>query len=191
VAVRIDTFFGETDTRTLARAWIEREVPAGATVLVQPYSVPLQQSREALDEALAHHLGDASRASVKFQRQRALEPYPAPAYRLLYLGAGGLDVDRLYLEPSVFDSSPGLEPLRSAAVTHVILKRYNEPDPSIASLSRALEQQARLVATFSPYRSDADPLARAVTPPFLHNTDVRVAAALERPGPIVDVWRLD
>ena len=190
-SLRVVSFFGQTDTRTLAREWIEREVPAEASVLVQPYSVPLQQSRAALDEALTHHLGSPEKASVKFQRQRALTPYPAPAYRLIYLGSGGLDVDRIYLEPQAFDRAAGLEPLRSAAVTYVVLKRYNEPDPSMASLSRALEERARLVATFSPYRTDADPLVRAVTPPFLHNTDVRVGAALERPGPIVDVWRLD
>jgi hypothetical protein len=191
ISVRQNAFFGQTDTRTQAREWIEREIAAESSVLVQPYSVPLQLSRAALDEALTAHLGDPAKASIKFQRQRALEPYPAPAYRVLYLGAGGLDVDRIYIEPSAFTAENGLEPLKAAAVTYVVLKRYNEPDPSIASLSRALEERARLVATFSPYRSDADPGARAVTPPFLHNTDVRVAAALERPGPIVDIWRLD
>jgi hypothetical protein len=191
LTIRINRFFGETDTRTLAQRWIEREVPAEASVLIQPYSVQLRQSRAALDEALAHHLGDPAKATIKFQRQRGLVPYPTPAYRLLYLGSGGLDVDRIYIEPRAFDSSAGLEPLRAASVTYVVLKRYNEPDPSIASLSRALETRARLVATFSPYRSDADPGARAATPPFLHNTGVRVGAALERPGPIVDIWRLN
>jgi hypothetical protein len=190
-SLRIDAFIGQTDTRTMARRWIEREIPPGTSILVQPYSVPLQQSRDALDEALTFHLGDAARASVKFQRQRALEPYPAPAYRLIYLGSGGLDVDRIYVDPAPLGGAAGLDPLTRLAVTYVVLKRYNEADPSMASLVGALERRARLVATFSPYRSDADPVAQAATPPFLHNTDVRLGPALERPGPIVDVWRLE
>src|SRR5690606_10320312 len=94
------TFFGQTDTRTLAQSWIETSVTPGATMLVQPYSVPLRQSREGLREALVTHLGSTARASVRFQRQLALDPYPAPAYRTLFLGRGGLDVDKIYVDPA-------------------------------------------------------------------------------------------
>jgi hypothetical protein len=27
--------------------------------------------------------------------------------------------------------------------------------------------------------------------PFLHNTDARIAGALERPGPPLEIWQLD
>lgn len=190
-SVRTNAFLGQADTRTLARQWIEQSVPDGTSILVQPYSVPLRASRAALEEALTHHLGDTRRASVKFQRQLALDPYPSPAYRLIFLGTGGLDVDRLYVDPATLGGAAGLEALRPFAVTYVILKQYNVADPSTVPLSGTLQRQARLVASFSPYRSDADRTARAATPPFLHNTDVRLAPALERPGPIVQVWRLE
>ena len=49
------------DTRTLAQAYIESHIPAGATVVIQPYSVPLTMSREGLVEALSRHLGSAER----------------------------------------------------------------------------------------------------------------------------------
>ena len=51
-SVRWNVFFGQDDTRTLAARFIEREVPAGSTILVQPYSAPIRQSREGLIEAL-------------------------------------------------------------------------------------------------------------------------------------------
>src|SRR5205085_345834 len=99
---QIGVFFQQADTRTLAQAWIETHVPPGSTILVQPYSVALTQSRESLVEALTVHLGDPRRASTKFALRLALQPYPAPAYRTIYLGDGGLDVDKIYVSPRAF-----------------------------------------------------------------------------------------
>ena len=56
-------------------------------------------SREGLVEALEANLGDARAASTKFQIQLGLDPYPSPSYRVLYLGRGGLDADKLYIDP--------------------------------------------------------------------------------------------
>ena len=183
-------FFAEDDTRTLAERWIARSVPPGTSVLVQPYSVPLRMSHDALVEALTAHLGSPERASVKFQRQLALSPYPAPAYRTIYLGSGGLDVDRIYLDPKAFETGPTLAPLRALAVEYVILKRYNVPDPPLTSLDAALVREAGLVVTFSPYRAGVTPAQRAAVAPFLHNADARIDPALERPGPTIEIWRI-
>jgi hypothetical protein len=179
-----------TDTRSEAREWFEQRVPAGASVLVQPYSVQLRPSRAALSEALTQHLGSPERATVRFQRELALDPYPAPAYRVLYLGTGGLDVDKIYLAPSAFDAGD-LGLLRAAGITYVVLKQYNEPDPSTVGLRAALRRTGHLEAQFSPYRDEASAAQRAATAPFLHNTDARIAPALERPGPIIEIWNVD
>ena len=80
-SIRADLFFRRADTRTLAREYIERTIPAGSAVLVQPYSAPLTLSREALVEALTRHVGSPAAASTKFQLQLSLDPYPSPAYR--------------------------------------------------------------------------------------------------------------
>lgn len=190
-SVAADLFFRQTDTRTLALAWIEQHVSPGSSILVQPYSVPLRQSSAALREALTVHLGSADRASVKFQRQLAIDPAPAPAYRPIFLGTGGLDVDKIYVSPASFDERTGLQPLRALSVTHVVMKRYNVEDPSMAALGAALRREGRLVATFSPYRPDRAVAEMTRTPPFLHNGDARIVPALERPGPIIEIWTID
>ncbi len=190
-SLAIDRFFAQEDTRTQAQTWIARSVVPGASVLVQPYSVPLRMSHAGLEEALTHHLGSPARASIKFQRQLALSPYPAPAYRTIYLGAGGLDTDRIYVDPAAFDTAGSLGPLRERSVEYVILKQYNDRDPSLAALEAALAREARLIATFSPYTESARAGGADLAPPFLHNTDARLDPTLERPGPTIEIWRIN
>jgi len=144
--VRANQFFLQTDTRSIALAWVESHLPNTASVLVQPYSVPLRVSRAGLVEALTAHLGDPARASTKFQRWLALSPYPTPSYRTLFLGTGGLDVDKIYLDPAAFNE--GLQPARAAGVTHIILKRYNVEDAAMTPLARALERDGPRPAGF-------------------------------------------
>jgi hypothetical protein len=100
-------------------------------------------------------------------------------------------VDKIYVAADRFAETGSLAPLRALAVTHVVLKRYNVEDPSLAALGAALRREGRLVATFSPYRPDLDAASRAQVAPFLHNGDARIVPALERPGPIIDIWTID
>ncbi len=189
LSVRSDRFYLMRDTRALAADYFVDHVPAGRTVLIQPYSAPLHRSRDSIVEALRQHLGSETRASIKFQLQLAATPYPSPAYRLIYLGDGGDDPDKIYISPRAFDGV-SLAPLNVVGVDYVVLKRYNTDNPALASLESALRQHATLVATVSPYRAEASPEERAATAPFLHNTAARIQPALERPGPIVDVWQI-
>lgn len=184
-------FFTVTDTRSQAAEWFDRTVAPGASVLIQPYSVPLRQSREGLVEALRVHVGSEEAASVKFRKILALDPYPSPAYRTIYLGSGGLDTDKRYIAPQEFEGTGDLTPLRAMGVKWVVLKQYNEPDPALAALEAALAREASRVAVFSPYRADVSDVDRAGVAPFLHNADGRWHPALERPGPIIEIWRID
>ena len=192
----IGVFFTQTDTRTIAQQWIEREVPPGSTILLQPYSVQLTQSRESLVEALTARLGDPRHASTKFAIRLGLDPYPAPAYRTIYLGDGGLDADKLYVSPKAFTEGPlppgshGLEPLTRIGVQYVVLKRYNAEDPAVVPLRARLLAAATRVASASPYRTDATEADRVRVAPFLHNTDTPWHPALERPGPGLEIWKL-
>jgi hypothetical protein len=184
-------FFRQDDTRTLAQRYVEANVPAGATVLIQPYSVVLTPSREAVIESLTRNLGHPEAASPKYQIQLSLEPYPEPGYRLIWLGRGGLDVDKIYVDPASLGGAHGLAALEQLGVTYVILKRYNRLDPEMMPFVTELPRRGRLIAEFSPYRTGVTEAQRARIEPFLHNTDARIDEALERPGPPLEIWQLD
>lgn len=192
-SVQSDQFFRQSDTRALGLAFVHGQIPAGSSILTQPYSVPLRASREGLLEALRANLGSETRGSVKFQSQLALTPYPAPAYRTIYLGEAGGDPppDILYVSPRAFEGDAGLGALRTLGITYVVLKRTNVDNPSLASFRDALGRGAHLLATFSPYRAGVDPARQAAVAPFLHNTAARIDAALERPGPTIEIWLVD
>src|SRR4051812_18002107 len=51
-SVRTDAFIRQTDTRTLAREFVVAHLPDGASVLIQPYSVPLEATADSLREAV-------------------------------------------------------------------------------------------------------------------------------------------
>jgi hypothetical protein len=190
-SIKTDLFIRQADTRTLAREFLERRVPAGRTLLIQPYSAPVWRSRDSLIEAFRANLGSESEASTKFQLTMALDPYPSPAYRLIYLGDDdGLDVDKIFVSPSQFQDEDGLTPLRAMGVDYVVLKQANVRNPAFDALDRALAREARLIAEFTPYRADAGPFERSTVPPFMHNTAARIHPSLERPGPIVEIWEL-
>jgi 4-amino-4-deoxy-L-arabinose transferase-like glycosyltransferase len=190
-SIRSDQFFRQPDTRQLAQRFIEATIPQGATILVQPYSVVLTPSREGLAEALKSHLGSPEAASTKFQLQLGLDPYPQPSYRLIYLGRGGLDVDKIYVDPASVGSGSGLAALHQLGVTYVVLKRYNAVDPEMQELLAEVARHGRLIAAFSPFDPGVPEAERSRIEPFLHNTDTRIDDALERPGPPLEIWQLD
>ena len=188
LSIQSNLFFAQDDTRGVAKAFIEQVIPAEATILIQPQSAPVRMSRQALIDALRLHLGDESRASVKFQYQMAANPYPAPAYRLVFLGDGGQDVDRTYI--SLRDFAGSLEPLRKQGIEYVVMKRTNVPNPDTALIEQALERGATRMATFSPYRPGVPADVQVATAPYFHNTATRIVPELERPGPTVDIWKI-
>jgi hypothetical protein len=187
-SLRADFFIRHTDTRTLALEYITTRIPNGATILTQPYSVPLVPTVEVLREAVRR---SEREMPTKTRLQIASEPYPSPSYRLIYLGKG-LDADKLYLP---YDQLDGKDPLKAARAEHVafvVLKRYNGSDPATLPFLTALAREARKIAVFSPYRDALVPgEAGAPLEPFLHNTDARIIGALERPGPVVEIWQVD
>jgi hypothetical protein len=189
-SVHVDWFFRQDDTRTLAARFIESEIPPGSTVLIQPYSAPLTPSREGLMEALARAPGGVEAASIKFRLQLAQDPYPQPSYRLLYLGRGGLDAEKIYVDPASLGGTTGLDALRQLGVTYIVVTRYNGPEPATLPFLAALSAAGRRLATFSPYRSGISEAEQARIEPFLHNTDARIDEALARPGPRLEIWQL-
>ncbi|MBA2304802.1 MAG: hypothetical protein H0W08_19510, partial [Acidobacteria bacterium] len=190
-SIRADLFIRQADTRSMAQAYVERHFPAGSTVLIQPYSVPVTPSRDGLVEALTRNLGRVEAASAKFQLQLSLDPYPSPSYRLIFLGRGGLDADKIYVDPAELAGADALTPLRRHGVAFVVLKRYNGADSELMPFLAALSHSGTRVAVFTPYRSGISMDRQAQVAPFLHNTDARIDGALQRPGPVVEIWQLN
>lgn len=190
LSVRTGTFFRQTDTRTLALEFIERTIPPDATIAVQPYSTPLRPTRASLREGLTAHgiAGDA--VPTKFSRQLSLEPYPAPAYRLIYLGDGGFDQEKIYVGYSEVGGPRKLAALRQHGVQYLVVKRYNRPDPATLPFLDALASEGTLLAVFSPFAATVSQHERNTVEPYLHNTDTPLSAALERPGPVIEIWKL-
>jgi hypothetical protein len=190
-SIATDLFFRQTDTRTLAQRYVESNLASGTTILTQPYSAALTPSKLGLSEALTKNLGRVEEASIKFRLQLSIDPYPEPSYRLIYLGRGGLDAEKIYVDPSSLATAEGLEALRGLGVTYVLIKRYNKPDPETQPFLTVLAREGRRLAAFSPYRPGLDEAEQMRIDPFLHNTDARVDEALERPGPPLELWQID
>jgi hypothetical protein len=151
----------------------------------------LTPSRAGLVEALSRNLGSPQAASTKFQLQLSLDPYPDPAYRVIFLGRGGLDADKIYVDYSDLGGAAGLEALRRLGVAFVVVKRYNRLDQETTPFLAALEREGRRIAVFSPYRTGLPEADRTRIDPFLHNTDARIDGGLERPGPPLEIWQID
>lgn len=187
-SVQAGLFFRQDDTRALAERFVRDRLPAGVGIAIQPHSVMLTPTREWLSELLSRGPGGLVGISTKFRIQLALDPYPSQAYRLVYLGSGGLDPDKLYVAYSELGGSAGLGRLRDLNVAFVIVKRYNNPDPATVPFLTALAAEGRLMADFSPFRPGTGGAERARVEPFLHNTDTPIDDALERPGPTLEIW---
>jgi uncharacterized membrane protein len=183
-SIRADLFFRQIDTRTLAADYIREHVPAGTTILTQPYSVELTPTAASLEEAVRR---SGREMPTKTRLQIARAPYPSPAYRLLYLGEG-LDADKIYLPYGQFGGAQPLQPLGAEHVAFVVLKQYNGPAPATMPFLTALAREGRRIAVFSPYGpGNGDTRAE----PFLHNTGGRIDPSLARPGPVVEIWQLN
>ena len=182
-SLKIDAFIRQADTRTLALDYIRTAIPSGATILTQPYLVPLEPTADVLREAVGR---SGREMPTKTSLQLARAPYPAPAYRLIFLGQG-MDADKLYMPYEELSSNS----LRRENVAFLVLKRYNDGAPATMSLLAALAGKGRRIAVFSPYSRSAGADGTPQAEPFLHNSDARITAALERPGPVVEIWRID
>lgn len=180
--VVLDRLMTREDTRTSARRWIEAHVPDAAVVAVQPYSVPLETSREWLLATLAGQTAPEG-LGARARGLLARSPYPAPAYRLVFLGSGGLDRDKRFVAPEAVLAAPGISALRAAGISYVVLKRTSaaEADP----LRERLARDATMVYRAWPF-TDEDSRSAAQLP----DHDIRPTLEVRQPGPIIEVWRL-
>jgi hypothetical protein len=172
----------QADTRTLAGSWIEANVPAGSIVAVEPYSVQLVPTKSQLTAALARAGTQPARAGRRSRTLLARDPYPSPAYRLFYIGEGGLDADKIYVPAAAFANDRTTPLLLEPCVEYVILKSAAPSGPN--ALSTPVARLAALVHRETPFPGPGVP-----GDGFLPDFDVPPSLGVVRPGPVVEIWR--
>ncbi len=128
-----------TDTREVAREWIQRNVPAGSLIALENYSPPLVQ-----EDALDHY------------RAAGLDPV---AYRVVRLKLPA---------PGAPDRSRDLTRLRRQGVEYVVVSSriYDrvlaapEVYPTIVEFYRQLDAEAQLVKEFRPGPGERGPVLK-------------------------------
>ncbi|MEI6667374.1 MAG: glycosyltransferase family 39 protein [Acidobacteriota bacterium] len=182
-SVLFDYLMAQTDTRTLASQWIEAHLPAGASVAVEPYSVQLETTREQLSAAMQAAGARRDRGGRRSHALLARTPYPSPAYRLFYVGDGGMDDDKIYLRPLAFSRAITEWPMEEPCIDYVALK--SAAPYGTNPLSPSVARYAQLAHTEDPF---APSVERATG--FLPDFDVTPSLAVQRPGPRIDVWQI-
>ena len=169
--VRYDTLIQQEDTRSLAFAWLETNVPAGGRVAI-PYK-PGPAHDQALVDSRAQSLG-------------ATDPYVASFLE-----------NRLETRYSVHDLSEDelqgatVAGLRADRVGYVVIarKRADLGCAAPTPLERQLQQQGRLVASFAP-TSGGCPTNSIFDSIDTYYVPLAGYAGYVRPGPVIRIYAL-
>jgi hypothetical protein len=158
-SVRVDRVLAREDTRSLARAWLVDEVPAGTRVVVEPF-VPGGWLRLR---------GQAG--AERYDRYPIRRPFQAYEKKL---------------RPELVDR------YRREGYCWVVVGSHQKARGLKAGLAGArayydrLDRESALVRSWSPYREGAEPV------PFSFDLSFNyLPTAYERPGPLVEVHRLE
>jgi hypothetical protein len=168
--IRYDLLIQQPDTRTLAFNWLAAHVPAGDRVAI-PYK-PGPAHDQALIDSRAQSVGATDPYVASFLENRLEDRYQV----------------RDLTEDDLQQAS--VAALRAAGVSFVVIGR-RRPDLGCAAptpLERALQQQARLVASFAPTSTACPP---AVFDPIdTYYVPLAGYAGFLRPGPSLRIYRL-
>ena len=186
--VQVDRLFGATDTRTLARERIVNELPDGARVALQSYSVPVPQSAESVRESLARNgaLDELGRQG-KYSHMLAVAEKSRPTYELIFLGNGD-EKNRTYVDYRDVVSGE-LNPLfdGDADAVTVVLRYPPGPIPApVEAFFDRVRQRGTELARITPFREN-EPERH----PYLDNEDWPARAGLSNKGPLIEIWSLE
>ena len=157
-SARVDTVLAREDTRAQARTWLERNVPPGSRIVVEPF----------LPEGFLR-VGDRV-GPERFERRRVERPFQAYEARL---------------------RAPLVERYRAEGYCWVVTGSNQKQRGLKAGLAGARAYYERLSregdrrAIFSPFDAGAAPVEFNYDLSFNYQP-----AAYERPGPLVEVYRL-
>lgn len=188
--LRWDLLMAAPDTRTVARAWIEENVPDGSRIALDgTFFMPrLSFSEGQLKEKLAGLDGSGGQAGAKKRRLEFLlaESFQ-PSYEIYFMSSQPGTGKFLFGEPEI---SYDVAALRQKGVEYVLVADGARGGAPAAFLDE-LKKTARPVVKFSPYRRSGDAGPYDVQPltggPFLAK-DIR---ARKRNGYPLAVYKFD
>ena len=149
------------DTRTMARKWIEENIPEGTLIALEwdtNETVPLDESRQSIEEKIeAYEKGD--KTTIHFPNEHMVRIHKTrlhagrgKGYAIVRIGK----VEGIKLIPHLYD----IEELRNREVEYVVVSEDvamtfrsatgNQDYPVHAKFYRDLEREAVLINTFKP-----------------------------------------
>jgi hypothetical protein len=158
-AVMQNVLLSRPDTRLLAKQWVESNVPEGAHIATQWYGPPLATP------------DDPEAGSLRVYDVDIIDPFRSTSelYTLSYYQSQG--VDYVILSSFIYQLS------RVDLQEHAERTRFYD----------MLNEEATLVASFSPYANEQEPL-------FVFDEIYSPVVSLwqrERPGPVIKIYRLN
>jgi len=176
-ALRYDSVLARTDTRTLAKNWIEANIPPGSDVAVESYTPPLSPDLETLK---AQQQSDPG--SLGNRDQWGLEkglPAGEIAYRLTRL--------------NLVDTSPSVDNISPYLATHyhryyvVSDFRWKSEQWGHLALEAYLSRNGRLIKAFYPSQHGS-----YVPSDMLNNMEdpLNELWKVDRPGPRIEIYEV-
>jgi hypothetical protein len=171
-SLHVDRVLARADTRNSARAWLLANVPAGATVVIEPF-VPARWLA-----GTGWRRWDVTRADVDDSGRPLLDG------RTRFVK---VDKYERTLRPALLDAYVAQGYCWVVTGSHQFDRAYAQPDeaPQAIAYYAALRRRSDTLARFSPYRENAKP------PPFNFDWSFdSYPLAYARPGPLIVVHRL-
>jgi hypothetical protein len=149
--VLFDLIMREKDTRTIAKEWVEENIPSGSAIAMAGdfYLPRLQFSKDQLEDKKreASKIGTFSAAQIR-RLEYFLTQNPKAAYKLHFLVTDPSANRFLFAQPTLpYD----LGTLKERGIQYIILADLKEYE-SIEFYNR-VKSEARLLKRFSPYRN--------------------------------------
>jgi Dolichyl-phosphate-mannose-protein mannosyltransferase len=171
-SLHVDRVLAHPDTRGSARAWLLANVPAGSSVVIEPF-VPARWLA-----GTSWRLWDTARADV----DDAGRPLPGGRTRFVKV-----DKYERTLRPALLDEYVARGYCWVVVGSSQYARAFAQPDevPQALAYYAALDRRGEVAARFSPYRGGAKP------PPFNFDWSFDwYPLAYARPGPEIVVYRL-
>jgi 4-amino-4-deoxy-L-arabinose transferase-like glycosyltransferase len=199
-ALRHDLLITRPDTRTLAKEWIERNLPEDTRILTDGFGPQLIPDKACIRDWLERN-PDLVYYKARWLLERDDSDYPQPAYYLDFLErTESLTSFEHYGKELSLGGGKGYVSTQAKGFDYVVLTsilfgRYSEPERRqqyteyAAALDRFLTwlgSEADLVQTFRPtLGSEPLDLYR-----YIQTTPSAYLSCLQRPGPTVYIYRL-